>query len=97
MMRPVAPIGDPALVAHYELLRGEALGVDGSRGHGLVLFLRRGMAAWMSAWPGEEGRAHRPAATRPETREGEVSGAIQREAVGLLVCMALAQRGERTA
>jgi len=35
--------------AHYEQLRGDALARTGSRGIGLALFLRDGMAAWVQA------------------------------------------------
>jgi hypothetical protein len=40
------------LVAHYEQLRKDALstGADCSPAPGLVLFLRKGMIAWMRAW-----------------------------------------------
>jgi len=40
-----------ALLSDYEKLRGEALRLVGGpgRGSGLVLFIRRGMAAWLTA------------------------------------------------
>jgi len=40
------------LVARYEELRRDARAEPGSgpRSHGLALFLRQGMAAWMRAW-----------------------------------------------
>ena len=44
--------GDPrTLLHHYETLRREALATRplGPRGHGLALFLTRGMAAWLAA------------------------------------------------
>jgi hypothetical protein len=44
--------GDPhALLSHYETLRREALATLplGPRGHGLALFLTRGMSAWLAA------------------------------------------------
>ena len=38
--------------ARYEQLRQQALEQGcGGRGWGLTLFLRRGLVAWMSAWP----------------------------------------------
>lgn len=47
---PGAPRQD--LIAHYEQLRRDALRTaDGGGGLGLALFLRRGMAAWIQAWP----------------------------------------------
>jgi len=40
-----------SLVGHYEAIRREALAVspEGPRGRGLVLFLTRGMAAWIES------------------------------------------------
>jgi len=37
------------LFDQYESLRKEALGSTGQRGHGLTLFLSRGMKAWLQA------------------------------------------------
>jgi len=37
------------LFDQYESLRKEALGSTGRRGHGLALFLSRGMKAWLGA------------------------------------------------
>jgi hypothetical protein len=37
------------LFDQYESLRKEALGSTGRRGHGLALFLSRGMKAWLQA------------------------------------------------
>ncbi len=37
------------LFEQYETLRKEALGSTGRRGHGLALFLSRGMKAWLEA------------------------------------------------
>ena len=39
----------PALIAHYEQLRGDVLR-RGIPGRGLALFLRQGMMAWIGAW-----------------------------------------------
>lgn len=47
-----SPVTDSsALVSSYEELRGEALRRPGGpgRGSGLALFIRRGMAAWLTA------------------------------------------------
>jgi hypothetical protein len=38
------------VIARYEELRRQALGRSSPQAHGLVLFLRRGMRAWMQAW-----------------------------------------------
>jgi len=68
---------DPdSLVGHYEAIRREALAVapDGRRGRGLVLFLRRGMAAWIEALSSlavpkpapEEDSSTLPLSLRPE-------------------------------
>ena len=38
------------LIARYEELRQLALGRCGAQAQGLVLFMRRGMRAWMQAW-----------------------------------------------
>lgn len=38
-----------SLFDQYESLRKEALGSTGRRGHGLALFLSRGMKAWLGA------------------------------------------------
>lgn len=43
-------LSDPVyLLNQYEALRQEAIGIDtlGWRGHGLALFISRGMAAWI--------------------------------------------------
>jgi hypothetical protein len=37
------------IVDQYEALRKEAIGAATTRGHGLALFLFRGMTAWLSA------------------------------------------------
>lgn len=49
-MRPAGSLPDYVL-QQYEALRQEALGLapDGRRGHGLALFMARGMAAWLAA------------------------------------------------
>ena len=64
------------LAQHYEALRREALAVtpEGPRGHGLVLFTTRGMAAWIEAlssltgrWPAPvEESSILPISLRPE-------------------------------
>lgn len=44
------PPGDSgALLSGYEEIRSEALRRAGCRGSGLALFVRRGMAAWLTA------------------------------------------------
>ena len=64
------------LFDQYESLRKEALGSTGRRGHGLALFLSRGMEAWLHALAAfvpmvSEDKAFRdkpdlPAAVRPD-------------------------------
>ena len=51
------------LLEQYELLRREALEVSphAQRGHGLLLFLTRGMAAWIEAVSCLSGRRAAPA------------------------------------
>ena len=47
-----SPVLDPVyLLQQYELLRREALAIstDGRRGYGVLLFLTRGMTAWITA------------------------------------------------
>jgi len=39
----------PDLVEQYEALRREASSCEAPRGHGLALFVARGMTAWMAA------------------------------------------------
>ena len=39
-----------ALTVHYEALCRAALGQASSAGHGMTLFVQRGMAAWLTAW-----------------------------------------------
>lgn len=82
---------------HYESLRREALSRDRGldRGHGLALFLSRGMVAWMQALATLEP----PRATaRPQTRAGSgASGpkqlsSIRGELTTVLAGMVLACR-----
>ena len=53
MTRERAPAEPATIVAHYEQLRADALdpGEERMVTLGLALFLRRGMAAWIEAWP----------------------------------------------
>jgi hypothetical protein len=58
------PAADPGFaLAEYEALRREALesAPDGPRGHGLALFLTRGLPAWLAALTA---LAHSESATR---------------------------------
>ena len=53
-------LSDPVyLQDQYEALRREALGADGlgRRGHGLALFIARGMTAWVEALSALVGRS----------------------------------------
>jgi hypothetical protein len=59
------PLNSAYVLDQYEAMRREALGGDayGPRGHGLALFLSRGMPAWMAALSAFEGLQRRqPAA-----------------------------------
>jgi hypothetical protein len=42
-------IADEDFAAHYEQLRGDALGTTTGHSVGLALFLRHGMVAWVNA------------------------------------------------
>ena len=48
-----APLDPTYVFDRYEAMRREALEscLDGPRGHGLALFLSRGMPAWLAALP----------------------------------------------
>lgn len=79
---------------HYEMLRREALsqrrGLE--RGHGLALFLSRGMVAWMRALsalqppPAAPLQAHPPRSPAPP----RVPGSMRGELTSLLAGMVLA-------
>ena len=45
------PLDSAYVLDQYEAMRREAVGCDayGPRGHGLALFLSRGMPAWLAA------------------------------------------------
>jgi hypothetical protein len=66
------PVDAAGLHAHYEALRQEALGAlpDGPPGHGLALFLLRGMNAWCAALTalGPRAAAHAPADAADDCR-----------------------------
>jgi hypothetical protein len=47
---PAPAARNDGLVARYEDLRRLALGRWSAQAHGLALFIRRGMRAWMLAW-----------------------------------------------
>ena len=83
--------------ARYEQLRCQALHEGcGSRGWGLTLFLRRGLVAWMRAWP----PVPSPEPQRQETRQGEpedrlrFSAELRDEVVSVWVDMVLNQQEE---
>ena len=52
----------------YEILRQEALDVNTRRGHGLALFLSRGMMAWLEALAALRSRRPLPHRVRPICR-----------------------------
>ena len=83
--------------ARYEQLRQQALQQGcGGRGWGLTLFLRRGLVAWMRAWP----PAPSPEPRREETRREEpeerlrFSAELRDEVVSVWVDMILDKEEE---
>jgi hypothetical protein len=78
-----------AWVARYEQLRGGMLEPQVSdHGHGLTLFLRAGMAAWIEAWspclP-----THTPVVVSAPKKVSSLPQGLQREMVHLLANIAL--------
>jgi hypothetical protein len=64
-----APVARQDLVGHYEQLRRDVRSASdrGREGLGLALFLRRGMTAWMQAWPPCPGAVTSQAQGQPAT------------------------------
>lgn len=84
----------------YEQLRGQALEQGcGERGWGLTLFLRRGLAAWMRAWPQTSSpKRPREPATREEPQEKmHLSTELRDEVVSVWVNMVLHKQEEVSA
>lgn len=91
MRRPL----DPAYVLdQYEAMRREALECDtyGSRGHGLALFLSRGMPAWLAALSILDRRQgqHHTAEDLPPPRAPEIPAEARSELTLVWASMVLA-------
>jgi hypothetical protein len=83
--------------ARYEQLREQALEQGcGGRGWGLTLFLRRGMVAWMHAWPQtSSAKPPREQATREDPEEKRpLSAELRDEVVSVWVDMVLHKQEE---
>ena len=83
--------------ARYEQLRQQALEQGcGGRGWGLTLFLRRGLVAWMRAWPAApSSEPRREEAKREEPEERlRLSTGVRDEVVSVWVDMVLNQQEE---
>jgi hypothetical protein len=76
----------------YEILRQEALDVSGRRGHGLALFLSRGMMAWLEALTAL--RPRRPISHGEAERPADVLPALQPDLTTLLANMVLSCMGK---
>lgn len=83
--------------ARYEHLRQQALEQGcGGRGWGLAVFLRRGLVAWMRAWPQAPSPARRCEAAPQEEPEQQsrFSAELQDEVVSVWIDMVLNQEEE---
>ncbi len=77
----------------YEALRSEALAPTpgGSRGHGLALFVTRGMTAWLTALAALAPRRVFPVtADAPRERQGMIVPTVRTELTTVLAGMVLA-------
>jgi len=89
---PVALDPARAFVERYEQLRCEALHApDAKRGGGLVLFMARGMVAWMQAWSSCAAPPRVP--ERTDALRVSASG-LSSEVTRILAAMALAAVAE---
>jgi hypothetical protein len=88
-----ASLDGHALAARYEALRQEIVDPEGCRhaAHGLVLLVRRGMAAWMKEI-GDAGM-HR-AATPTTVAATHMPDGIERSLIDIVAAMALGARME---
>ena len=82
----------------YEHLRRRVLAGESAEGDswGLALFVRRGLVAWMNAWPKDEAQAPPPARRAspfPENR-ATFASCLREQIVMLLVNMILSGRQE---
>ena len=80
------------LIARYEELRGHAIGRRATQGHGLVLFVRHGMRAWMLAW--SQCVPPSPAAARPHDDQEICPVQLHKDVAMLLANMVLFARQE---
>lgn len=76
----------------YEILRQEALDVNAHRGHGLALFLSRGMMAWLEALAAV--RPRRPIPHREVECSADVLPPLQPDLTSLLANMVLSCIGK---
>ena len=89
MNPPAGDLDGHALAARYEALRKDIVEAGGRRhtGHGMALFLRKGMAAWMKSNEDEPGRS--AVVSSGSSAIGMPDG-IERSLVNILAGMALA-------
>ncbi len=76
----------------YEILRQEALDVNSRRGHGLALFLSRGMMAWLEALAAL--RPRRPLLNCELGHAAELPPTLQPDLTTLLADMVLSCMGK---
>jgi len=91
-MTSLASAPDEAL-RHYEALRREALATTpvGPRGHGLALFVTRGMAAWLTALAAlVPRRGLPPIVSAPREGPGRILPTVRTELTTVLAGMVLA-------
>jgi hypothetical protein len=91
----VTPDTRQDLVARYEQLRRDAIGprAHGGEGLGFALFLRRGMTAWMQAWPECAGNVDPGTRAQPDVDE-TIPGDMRSQIATLLACMILGLQQE---
>jgi hypothetical protein len=83
------------VVASYELLRTEALGMGGEarRGWGMVLLLRQGLTGWMRAFAASECLEARSSWRQPN-KAVQVPVSLRAGATKILVNMSLRRQGD---
>lgn len=88
----VAQWDRPDVIAHYEALRREATGTASGvrRGHGLALFVVRGMHAWLEALTALAPPVPRAPAAPLPPGAGPVAPAVRAELTVVLAGMVLA-------
>ena len=89
------PAASQDLVARYEQLRRDAIGPRAHSGEGLgfALFLRRGMTAWLQAWPECAGKVD-PGTHAPPSVDGTIPGDMRSQIATLLASMILGLQQE---